>query len=149
MGKVRHVAKPTTGVNQMAKKVETGPPPPKDIEGFSMAKGGPGWKSCPSCSGFVKGPLSKVCPNCKHEFVFKARVPKTGGSQLSFPPVRTGPDLEKVMKFVFLVGGGSFDKAAKALEAVKADPVIDFAISCGGSQEAIDELTAVKGRLTA
>lgn len=126
----------------MAKAISTGPAAPKDIEGFSMSKGGAGWKNCPSCSGFVKGPLTKVCPNCKHEFQFKAKEPK-GERQLSFPTV--GVSNEVALFFILAQGG--LPKAIKAVEAVQADPVLDFVCQCGGSAQAVAKLNLIAAKI--
>ena len=108
----------------------------KDIEGFSMSKGGPGWKSCPECSGFVKGPLTKVCPNCKHEFTFKSRLASPASDAGS-----TGVSLEAAM--LFTLKQGSVDKAKKALEALQANPAMAFAIAAGGVPAALAMLDKV------
>jgi hypothetical protein len=45
----------------------------KKIESFSDEPMGGGWKRCPACEGYVKGPVTKVCPSCGHEFAFKSK----------------------------------------------------------------------------
>lgn len=34
-----------------------------------------GYKRCPKCSGLVKGPRTKVCTHCRHEFAGKVNAP--------------------------------------------------------------------------
>lgn len=122
------------------KQIETGPPV-VEIEGFSMSNPGNGWRRCRSeeggCDGFIKGAAGKkACPNCGH-------VKAKGERQLSFPQV--GVSNEVALFFILAQGGVA--KAIKAVEAVAADPVLDFVCQCGGSKEAAAKLNLIAQKI--
>jgi hypothetical protein len=118
----------------MAKSVE--------IDGYNKDKGGPGWKRCPSCEGFVKGPLTKVCPACQHEFTFKSR-------QVAKPISGTASrevELEQLGMILSLKLGGIVN-VHKALDKLKTMPEVALAIKCGSVDNAKAMLTALEARV--
>lgn len=127
----------------MAKaKTETTVETTAEVAGFSMGKGGAGWKSCPSCDGFVKGPLTKVCPNCKHEFVFKPKGEKAEKATKEATVDRT----KQLLMFALSCGG--VVHARKEIEKLQSNPVMELAISCGGVANTLRLLDLVEGDLS-
>lgn len=121
----------------MAKKNET------EIEGYNKEVGGPGWKRCPQCEGFVKGPLTKECPACHHKFTFKSKMiakPVAGARSREEELEQTG------MLLALRLGG--IDGVIKALDKVKASPEIAFAIKCGGVENAKAVLSAIQAKVS-
>ncbi len=115
-----------------------------DIEGYSKEKQGPGWKSCPQCGGYVRGPNTPVCPACKHEFPKKEKgeSSKPGKTSTSAPSGISG---EAVLLYVLRAGG--IDKAKKGIEGLKSNPCMEFAISCGGVDAALKKLAEVEAKI--
>ena len=108
----------------------------KEIEGYSKEPHGAGWKKCPQCEGYVKGPLSKTCPACKHVFQFKSKTMRKPEAVAS----RVETD-NKIMLAALKLGG--VDKLSSALAKLKDDPVMALAIELGGlekTQQAVDAL---------
>lgn len=103
------------------------------IDGYSSTKAGPGWKACPACGGYVRGPLTKTCPKCLHEFAFKAKTQTA--------TTATASKLNDALLFV--VRKGSVEAARAALAGLKENPAMAFAIACGGIAEAQRELDNV------
>ena len=110
-----------------------------EVEGYSKEKGGPGWKRCPQCEGFVKGPLTKECPACHHKFEFKSRL-------VAKPTANRDDELhEHVMLLALKLG--SLDAVRKAFEKLKMDPLINFTIRCGGVDNTIRIVGAIDAKL--
>lgn len=112
-----------------------------EIEGYSKDQGGPGWKRCPECQGFVKGPLTKVCPACRHEFTFKSRLVAKPA-----PEADKQNELERHVMLLALKMG-SLQKVAAAVEKLKADPLVAFTIKCGGVENTTRIVQAIEGKL--
>lgn len=117
----------------MAKKAAS------DVEGYSKEKGGPGWKRCPACEGYVKGPTVKECPACHHKFEFKTRI-------VAKPVDNRASELEEHVMLLALKLG-SIDAVKKAFERLKTDPLIRFTISCGGVENTIRIVGAIDAKL--
>lgn len=117
----------------MAKKSET-------IEGFATEKQGAGWKRCPACNGYVKGPLTKECPSCHHKFEFRSRVVAK--------PVATSREAELEQHVLLLaLKMGSLEAVAKAFTKLKTDPLMAFTIRCGGTVNTLRLIGAIEGKL--
>ena len=114
----------------------------QEIEGYNKEVGGAGWKRCPGCEGYVKGPLTKVCPACKHEFTFKSRMMAKPTSEAA---QRTN-DLEQHVMLLALKMG-SLSKVSSSVEKLKADPLINFTIKCGGVENTIRIVQAIEGKV--
>lgn len=113
-----------------------------EIEGYSKDQGGPGWKKCPQCQGFVKGPLTKECPACHHKFTFKSRImakPIDGA-------VSRETELEQHVMLLALKMG-NLGKVSAAVEKLKSDPLVAFTIKCGGVENTIRIVQAIEGKL--
>ena len=94
-----------------------------------------GYKECPSCRGWVRGPnQSKVCPNCKSDF--PPAEDKNKGKGKATP-------------------SGSTDAIAACIELAKSQKGLDAAITaltaykealakCGGVDQAIAILNQLK-----
>jgi len=117
----------------VAKKAEAA------IEGFSTEKMGAGWKRCPQCEGYVKGPLAKECPSCHHQFTFKSHM-------VAKPLVNREAELEQHVMLLALKMGG-LPAVSKAVEKLKADPLMAFTIRCGGVENTIRLVGAIEGKL--
>lgn len=113
------------------------------VEGFSKEKMGAGWKSCPSCGGYVKGPLTKECPNCQHKFAFKSRTLAKPNATIA----SRENELEQSVMLLALKMGG-LTNVTKAVQKLSADPLMAFAIKCGGVDQTLRIVQAVEGRLT-
>jgi hypothetical protein len=114
-------------------------PKTAEIEGYSKVGGGPGWKRCPSCEGYVKGPAAKECPACGHTFAFKSRI-------IAKPVDDRGSELEEHVMLLALKMGG-LDAVRKAFEKLKTDPLIRFTISCGGVENTIRIVGAIDAKV--
>lgn len=112
------------------------------IEGYSKEPHGAGWKRCPQCGGYVKGPLSKTCPACKHTFAFKSKLVRKVGAAASADGLETD---NKLMAFALKVGG--IDKATDAIKKLKNDPAIALAIELGGIEKAEQAMEALGSRI--
>lgn len=111
----------------------------KTVEGFSTEKMGAGWKHCPQCDGYVKGPGTKECPSCHHQFAFKSRI-------VAKPLVNRDAELEQHVMLLALKMG-SLGAVTKAVEKLKADPLIAFTIRCGGVENTTRIVGAIEGKL--
>lgn len=123
----------------MAKKAAS----ENEIEGYSKEPQGAGWKRCPQCEGFVKGPVTKECPACHHKFAFKSRLvarPVAGA------PNREAELEQQVMLLALKMGGLS--KVTAAVEKLKADPLVAFTIRCGGVENTTRIVSAIETKLT-
>lgn len=123
----------------MAKKAEAA------VEGFSTEAQGAGWKRCPGCEGFVKGPVTKVCPSCGHEFQFKSRLarkPSAGPDTAS----RETQMEQQVMLLALKTGG--LQNVTKSVQKLAADPLIAFTIRCGGVENTLRIVSAIETKLT-
>lgn len=117
----------------VAKKAEA-------VEGFSTEKMRAGWKRCPACEGYVKGPLSKECPSCHHKFEFRSRVVAK--------PAATGRETELEQHVLLLaLKMGGLPAVAKAIEKLKSDPLMAFTIRCGGTDNTLRLIGAIEGKL--
>lgn len=113
------------------------------VEGFSKEKMGAGWKGCPACGGYVKGPLTKECPNCQHKFAFKSR---TIAKPIATIANRENELEQSVMLLALKMGG--LTNVSKAVQKLSADPLMAFAIKCGGVDHTLRVIDAVEGRLS-
>jgi len=113
------------------------------IEGYSKEKMGAGWKSCPSCGGYVKGPLTKECPACQHKFAFKS---KTIAKPASVVASREQEFEQSVMLLALKMGGLS--NVTKAVQKLSSDPLMAFAIKCGGVENTLRIVQGVEAKLT-
>ena len=111
------------------------------VEGFSKEKMGAGWKSCPACGGYVKGPLTKECPNCQHKFAFKSRTIAKPNATIA----NRENELEQSVMLLALKMGG-LANVTKAVQKLSADPLMAFAIKCGGVDQTLRVVEAVEGR---
>jgi hypothetical protein len=123
----------------MAKKAatETG------IEGYSKEPQGAGWKRCPQCEGFVKGPVTKECPACHHKFEFKSRTVRR--------PLPDVADREQQMEqqvMLLALKMGGLQNVQKAVQKLQADPLISFTIRCGGVENTLRIVGAIETKLT-
>jgi hypothetical protein len=114
----------------------------KKIDGFSEEPMGGGWKRCPACEGYVKGPVTKVCPSCGHEFAFKSKlvarpIPQSANRE---------QELEQVAMLLALRAGG-LSAVIKSLDKFKETPEVSFAIKCGGVENAKAVLDAIQGKV--
>jgi hypothetical protein len=99
----------------------------------------PGYKRCPSCTAVVKGPRTKVCPKCSHEFEPKkaaAAVPETAAAT---PSAETKPSngitiaqIKAVGQMVKTIGG--FRRLHEMLGVIK---------EVGGTKKFKDLLDAI------
>jgi len=112
------------------------------IDGFSTEKMGAGWKRCPQCEGYVKGPLSKECPSCHHKFEFKSRVVAKPDAAAA---TRANELEEHVMLLALKMGG--LPAVTKAFEKLKSDPLMAFTIRCGGVENTSRLVAAIEGKL--
>lgn len=117
----------------MAKKSEA-------IEGFSTEKQGAGWKRCPACAGYVKGPLTKECPSCRHKFEFRSRV-------VAKPAASTREAELEQHVLLLALKMGSLQAVAKAFEKLKTDPLMAFTIRCGGTENTLRLIGAIDAKL--
>jgi hypothetical protein len=115
---------------------------PKKIEGFSDEAMGGGWKRCPACEGYVKGPVTKVCPSCGHAFAFKSKVVAT----VIPKSVNREQELEQVAMLLALRSGG-LGAVIKSLDKFKETPEVSFAIKCGGVENAKAVLDAIQSKV--
>lgn len=113
------------------------------VDGFSKEKMGAGWKGCPACGGYVKGPLTKECPNCQHKFAFKSR---TIAKPIATLASRENELEQSVMLLALKMGG--LTNVTKSVQKLSADPLMAFAIKCGGVDNTLRVIQAVEGRLT-
>lgn len=117
----------------MAKKAE-------QIDGFSTEKMGAGWKRCPACNGYVKGPLTKECPSCHYKFEFRSRV-------VAKPAVSNREAELEQHVLLLALKLGSLSAVAKAFEKLKTDPLMAFTIRCGGTENTLRLIGAIDAKL--
>ncbi|AMV21522.1 hypothetical protein [Planctomyces sp. SH-PL14] len=113
------------------------------IEGYSKDPMGAGWKKCPQCEGYVKGPVTKECPNCHHLFEFKSRTVKK--------PVASTVDREQQMEqqvMLLALKMGGLQNVTKAVQKLAADPLVAFTIRCGGVDNTLRIVGAIEGKLS-
>lgn len=113
------------------------------IEGYSKEKMGAGWKSCPSCGGYVKGPLTKECPSCHHVFTFKS---KTVAKPAAIVATREQEFEQSVMLLALKMGG--LPNVSKAVQKLSTDPLMAFAIKCGGVDNTLRIIQGVEAKLS-
>lgn len=113
-----------------------------EIEGYSKDQGGPGWKRCPQCEGFVKGPLTKECPACHHKFVFKSKMV---AKPIPGAPSRETELEQSVMLLALKMGG--LGKVSQAIEKLRTDPLVSFTIKCGGVENTLRIIQAIETKL--
>lgn len=109
------------------------------IPGYSKEKMGAGWKGCPECKGYVKGPTTKVCPACEFKFT-------VGGGKTSKRVRRPGSGSDPTEMFLesnkennilrMVLKHGGFSKITAGLNKLTEDPMMAFAIQCGGIEAA-------------
>lgn len=107
-------------------------------EGYATERPGPGWKQCPGCQGWVRGPQSKGCPKCGHEFTVKPR----GGSSASPVSGKARASVAETALSVMKLGG--LDKVKAALEEFATDPMMELVIESGGIEQATKALAKLE-----
>ena len=71
----------------------------------------PGYKRCPKCKLLVKGPRTKTCPKCQHEFAVKQpAAPAPGPAAAAEAPAKTAnaitlEQIKMVGQMVKTIGG--------------------------------------------